>query len=285
MDIKNSLKGAMLEAAQKVSPQLSPPMALPLPSDPPPKGKSTKKALVIGIDYVGTPNELQGCVKDAVNMAHFLSRAGYHTIHMLVDRSMPDSVAADVVAVPTYRNIVAGLRWLYDNAAPGDSLFLHYSGHGTHVADQNGDEEDGEDEALVPLDSDAAGLLLDDELQQILCEFPLTGVRLRCVLDCCHSGTAMDMKLPKGLQCHKDADIIVLSGCKDTQTSADTQRGGALTCAFLDTLASSRTRLNVGQLIVGINSRLKESGFIQIPVLTNQNGDRWSTFATMQFDI
>lgn len=244
------------------------------------------KALVIGIDYVGTANELHGCVKDATNIARLLSKVGYAAnIHLLVDRPVSRDLAQCVVGLPTLHNMVAGLNWLLSDTLPGDCLFFHYSGHGTHVDDTNGDEEDGQDEALVPVDVQTAGLLLDDDLQQIMCQYELSGVMLRCILDCCHSGSAMDMRLPKGMQCHQNADIIVLSGCKDTQTSADTQSGGALTCAYLDTLASSKTRLLVAQLLIGINSRLKAGNHSQIPVFTNQRGERWTDFANMPYDI
>lgn len=42
------------------------------------------------------------------------------------------------VAPPTLSNIREGLRWLLHNARPGDTLFLHYSGHGRIVHDPRG---------------------------------------------------------------------------------------------------------------------------------------------------
>lgn len=44
------------------------------------------------------------------------------------------------------------------------TLFVQYSGHGTHTPDRNGDEADGQDEAMYLYD----GALLDDELSVIL---------------------------------------------------------------------------------------------------------------------
>lgn len=44
------------------------------------------------------------------------------------------------------------------------TLVVHYSGHGTFTKDRNGDEADGQDEAMFLWD----GLLLDDELSEIL---------------------------------------------------------------------------------------------------------------------
>ncbi len=43
-------------------------------------------------------------------------------------------------------------------------LFFNFSGHGTQVEDQDGDEDDGFDEALCPSDFDTAGALTDDAL-------------------------------------------------------------------------------------------------------------------------
>jgi hypothetical protein len=39
---------------------------------------------------------------------------------------------------PTRRNILNALGWLVSDAQPGDSLFFHYSGHGSQVRDYNG---------------------------------------------------------------------------------------------------------------------------------------------------
>ena len=41
---------------------------------------------------------------------------------------------------------------MVEGAQAGDNLFMHYSGHGGSMRDDNGDEKDGMDETLVPLD-------------------------------------------------------------------------------------------------------------------------------------
>ncbi len=38
--------------------------------------------------------------------------------------------------------MIAGMKWLVAGAQPGDSLFMHYSGHGGQTEDESGDEED-----------------------------------------------------------------------------------------------------------------------------------------------
>ena len=54
---------------------------------------------------------------------------------------------------PWRDNIIKGLKWLVRDAEPGDHLFFQYSGHGTRIKDESGDEEDGFDTGLVPLDA------------------------------------------------------------------------------------------------------------------------------------
>ena len=75
----------------------------------------------------------------------------------------------------------------------GDSLFFHYSGHGSRLHDDNGDEASGWDDALVPLDYETRGLILDDEVFVRLCAPLQAGVQLTCVMDCCHSATILDL--------------------------------------------------------------------------------------------
>jgi hypothetical protein len=69
---------------------------------------------------------------------------------------------------PTKRNMVAAYKKIIAESKAGDAVFLHYSGHGTKVKDLNGDEDDGFDEALVPLDYKQSGLIIDDDLYDIV---------------------------------------------------------------------------------------------------------------------
>ena len=61
------------------------------------------------------------------------------------------------------------VQWLVEGAQSGDSLFFHYSGHGTHQKDvsPDKDESDGQDEALCPSDYPTAGLIVDDDLHEV----------------------------------------------------------------------------------------------------------------------
>lgn len=64
--------------------------------------------------------------------------------------------------------MLESFRWLVQDARPGDSLFLHYSGHGGSQADETGDEADGSDETLCPVDYAAEGVIIDDVFTSIL---------------------------------------------------------------------------------------------------------------------
>ena len=67
----------------------------------------------------------------------------------------------------------------------GDVLLLHYSGHGSNVPDDNGDEADKRDEILCPTDLDWKDPFRDDWLRKTLGKLR-SGVNLTVIMDCCH---------------------------------------------------------------------------------------------------
>jgi hypothetical protein len=56
-----------------------------------------------------------------------------------------------------------------------------------------GDEEDGYDETLIPVDFQKQGQIRDDDLLRILVRPMKEGVTMTCLMDCCHSGTVLDL--------------------------------------------------------------------------------------------
>ena len=99
-----------------------------------------KLALCIGInDYPGTGSDLSGCVNDANDWGKLLSQKGF-TVKKLLDKEA------------TRKNILDNMKSLIDPAIKGDSIIFQYSGHGTYIADKDGDESDGTDECLCPSD-------------------------------------------------------------------------------------------------------------------------------------
>lgn len=73
--------------------------------------------------------------------------------------------------------MMMGMQWLLTGMSPGDSLVFTYSGHGSRQKDYSGEELDGYNETLVPLDSRVAGEIVDDELNHRLIN-PLPSVSL-----------------------------------------------------------------------------------------------------------
>jgi len=149
---------------------------------PSPSGKY--RALLVGINYVGTSHELRGCHNDVEMMKRYLEQVGYPVsdMRLLLDDGQHEK--------PDRANIISGFQWLTENAGSGDSLFFHYSGHGASVRDDGDDEEDGKDECLCPCDD---SFIRDDETYKYLVAPLKEGASLTCVLDCCHSGTILDL--------------------------------------------------------------------------------------------
>lgn len=67
------------------------------------------------------------------------------------------------------------------------------TGHGGKLRDDNGDEKDGYDETLVPLDYATAGQIRDDDLYKLLVAGLRQGVFATFIMDCCHSGSVLDL--------------------------------------------------------------------------------------------
>ncbi|KAI8056165.1 caspase domain-containing protein [Syncephalis plumigaleata] len=176
--------------------------------------RGNKKALFIGINYTGTKAELKGCINDVHNIRRFMQdNYGFRSDHCV---QLTDD-QEDAKYLPTRSNITSAMQWLVRNAEPGDSLFLHYSGHGATTEDLDGDEKDGQDETIVPLDYEKAGMIVDDELHEILVKPLKQGVRLTAVFDCCHSGTILD--LPFTYKCTGEIEVITDSHHKEIAMS------------------------------------------------------------------
>ncbi|KAJ7274358.1 peptidase C14, caspase domain-containing protein [Mycena haematopus] len=151
-----------------------------------------KKALCIGINYFGQTSELRGCINDARNMQRFLcSHFGYHMEDIV---TLTDD-AQNQRQQPTRENIITAMQWLVRGAAPNDSLFFHYSGHGGQTKDLDGDEEDGYDEGLFSsiVDFEQNGHIVDDIMHEIMVRPLPPGCRLTAIFDSCHSGSALDL--------------------------------------------------------------------------------------------
>src|SRR5215211_6565486 len=135
-----------------------------------------KRAVCVGInDYPGTNSDLKGCVNDAKDWSDALKSRGYD-IKMLLDKEA------------TLDRIVNALTDLMTTARKGDSLVFTFSGHGSWLPDDSGDEPDGRDEMLCPYDINKQHYLMDDMLAEIFDQKP-KGAQLYFISDSCHSGS------------------------------------------------------------------------------------------------
>lgn len=252
-----------------------------------------KEAVLFGLNYDRTPNALRGCCNDARELANVLKeKFGFQSAWVIVDEDPMDKVQwCTRAGIERALNMLAQRSW----DAPLDVAFLSFSGHGMNVWDISGDEADGLDEGLCPIDFRSSGLVLDDNINLILQKFnPAT--RVYIVVDACHSGTILD------LPCHftvkqlassstpshvinssmapeqPRADIVGFSGCRDDQTSADAydterkQFGGALTSALLDTLrikhSEQHSATSIHDIFHSIDALLCERQMTQRVVLS-----------------
>jgi len=154
----------------------------------PTDSKGTKRAVLIGINYVGQEGELSGCHNDAMNMKEYLM-----DVHGFKGENMTILLDDGVHIEPTRENILNAYKALVQASQAGDVCFCHYSGHGGRLRDENGDEEDQYDETLIPVDYAGAGQIRDDDLYKIVVAKMPQGVTLTCLMDCCHSGTVLDL--------------------------------------------------------------------------------------------
>ena len=150
----------------------------------------SRRALCVGInDYPGTGSDLAGCVNDARDWQRVLEQRGYQVAVLLDGRA-------------TRANVSTALATLIGEASPGDSLVFTFSGHGSWLPDESGDEPDGRDEMLCPHDVGRGQYLMDDDMAEIFGRKP-PGARLYFISDSCHSGTVarfMPSPLPRSVQ-------------------------------------------------------------------------------------
>jgi len=180
--------------------------------------------------------------------------------------------------------MIDAMTWLVDNAQPHDALFFHYSGHGGRTPDLDGDEMDGYDDVIYPVDYHQSGHIADDDLHDIMVKPLPPGCRLTAIFDSCHSGTVLDLAFiydhhgqptyngiqPAALPSKvSPADVISWSGCRDDQESVDTfQNGesvGAMSYAFIQSLTNNPMQTYL-ELLLSVRAILHPN-FSQIPQL------------------
>ena len=153
-----------------------------------------KRAFLVGISHHDTAltgyqwNNING-VEDVNLLSPILKNQGFVITTLLDDQA-------------TFDNIVSQIVKFTNKTKKGDIVYLHFSAHGQPVEDLNGDEEDGWDESIVPIDAykiykkgfyEGQKHLTDDLLNKYvkkLREKIGQSGFLYVVIDACHAGTA-----------------------------------------------------------------------------------------------
>jgi hypothetical protein len=229
-----------------------------------------KKALLIGINYLGTVNELNGCINDINRIQTRISNNGFSEINILTDNT---------VIKPTKDNILNAFTNLLVNSQAGDMLFFVYSGHGSYKRDTNNDEKTGYDQMIIPIDLNP---IIDDNLKSIIQQKLKEGVSLFALFDSCFSGSVLDLRYQymdslnydnyteNVKQLETQGNVFMISGCTDYQTSADSMfnniPNGAMTWSLLEALNQKQNQsCSCRELLKMMRNLLKSNGFDQIP--------------------
>jgi hypothetical protein len=236
------------------------------------KNIKNNSALLIGINYFGTDNELYGCINDTNSIKSLISNYNFQKISILTD---------NIEKKPTRNNILAEFKNLLINSQSGDVLLLFYSGHGSYILDKNNNEKTGKDQLIVPCDLNG---IIDDELKNIIQLNLKKDVTLIALFDCCHSGSILDLKyqymdslennnFTENInESETNGNVIMISGCSDIQTSSDAflnnKNQGAMTWAFLEAFKSEKN-ITWRNLLIKMRDSLKKSNFSQLPQLTS----------------
>lgn len=251
-------------------------------------------ALLVGINaYRDAP--LRGCVPDALSLSEWLMR----------ERGLKPSATQILTDVQASRqNMLRQLQWLA--AQEAEVAIFAFSGHGTRVRDVDYDELDTPyDQAIVPQDYGRAGLILDDDLARIYATFS-SRTRLFVLFDSCYSAKAerswiasvkdrFRRRTPRVLNpallgedvlaqtygvsrewraTPPQNNLLLLSGCRDYETSADAWFGraagyrGAFTYHLQRALKILGPKADALAVVEDARRTLAANAFSQVPQLT-----------------
>ncbi|PWA95370.1 metacaspase 2 [Artemisia annua] len=210
---------------------------------------------------------------------------------------MSKNEETDPYRIPTKHNIRTAMHWLVQGCQAGDSLVFHFSGHGSQQKNYTGDEIDGFDETLCPVDFEAQGMIVDDEINATMVKPLPHGVKLHAIIDACHSGTMLDLPFlcrmnRNGRYAWEDhspqsgkskgtngGEVISFSGCDDDQSAIDTpalSKGtstGAMTFSFIQAIERGNAT-TYGDILTSMRTTIQE-------VATDVGGDAVTSLLSM----
>lgn len=241
------------------------------------------RALVIGVgEHELRSLDLPGIDVDVTMMQDVAKALGFKSSEITTLQDGEATLAAITREIRKLRSV-----------GRDDHVLVYFSGHGFHVPDTNGDEEDGQDEILVPhdvrvVDGKVENGLVDDDFGRLLAEIPSR--RLLLLIDACHSGTAtksfanlgqtgkskyagllgaMSKAAPLGGEmADKNLEVaerrrpehVLLSAALDNELAQATDEGSAFTLGVFHTVKGAGTdrKLTPKQLASGVQAFIKE---------------------------
>jgi hypothetical protein len=238
----------------------------------------TKKSLVIGVNYTNDAAAgLAGCINDAKNLQKlFIDHMGYRPQDVMLCTDETDLKPTRSVILRLIRELC-----LWTHRQKVDQIIITYSGHGGKHPDDSGDEVDGKDECIYPINFRTHGVIRDDELGMLIRQ---VHPRTDCILliDACHSGTAIDFpyryisgqKYAIESESSVPCRAIMISGCQDVQLSQevfsfknDKTITGLMTSAFIHALEEHNYDLTCWKLIKFMQEFITSKGYVQLPQL------------------
>mmetsp|Transcript_12497 Transcript_12497/g.29438 ORF Transcript_12497/g.29438 Transcript_12497/m.29438 type:complete len:561 (+) Transcript_12497:72-1754(+) len=251
-------------------------------NQPPPTPSGRKKAVLIGCNYPGQEGCLRGSDNDVRRWRDLLTNQyGFQASDIV---QLTDEGHSKFQCFSTRQNMLSAIRWLVEDAEPGDVLFFHFAGHGGQRDVLDESELDGMDEVLLPSDYMHAGVIVDYELFDLLIAPIPAGCKLTVVLDCCHSGYALDVPYVwnsinerwdmERYPWHTAGDVQMFTSFEDPQGPADpadlySRPAGAITTALCDALEThghQPVRIHT-QLLTSMQSVLTQKGYLERPRL------------------
>lgn len=184
-------------------------------------------SLLVGLDYTYYKGqEPLSASNDVRHMYRILQRSDVTdtTVVLDYDQYSPD--------FPVKQQFVNFMRAAASKCRPGDWFVFFYGGHGENMPGASRWEVFGQDQAFVTPTPDGnianpRSYLVDDEFAVALDGVVPPGVRILCLIDCCHSGTICEID-----SFNYSHEIYCLSAAQDDQEAEDSGSGGVFTKAL-----------------------------------------------------
>lgn len=247
--------------------------------------------------YNGWDGQLRACENDARDMQQIADSQGYHSVLLLTGEATSDHLLKQLAVAAS-------------TLSKGDILFLTYSGHGGQMPDVNGDEDDGYDETWCLYDRQFIDdefskmwaqfepgvriVMLSDSCHSgTVAKFvPMDTAEVKPKAEQAYAASKLmppsvgiptyeaNQRLYDSIQWSTGAgekepiaaSVILISGCKDDQTSADGQKNGLFTAALLKVWAKGTFQgpyLSFSQEIIELMPKNQTPNFYRVGAINS----------------